>query len=124
MVTIVPLASAWLGWFPTLFYTTTYISDLHARSLSEPISPDTEEEAIRLGARALFYSSVLALSANLILPYFVVSPDSSGASSSLRTPIRSRSKQWVKVPESLKIHLSSLWALSHVVFTACMLGTL
>ncbi|KAG6894396.1 hypothetical protein C0992_006288 [Termitomyces sp. T32_za158] len=67
---------AWIAWFPILFYTTIYIGDLYRRST--PLSPsftreDRDSEATLLGTRALFYSSVIALVLNIILPGFTES---------------------------------------------------
>ncbi|KAK7049408.1 hypothetical protein VNI00_006009 [Paramarasmius palmivorus] len=77
---------AWLGWFPILFYTSVYIGDLHKRAFyataitagSLPnfnITPETlaavEDESTRLGSRALFFSSLITLTMNFLLPFFV-----------------------------------------------------
>ncbi|KAF9269522.1 hypothetical protein L218DRAFT_1072355 [Marasmius fiardii PR-910] len=78
---------AWLGWFPILFYTSVYIGDLNKRGLyatatviPPPGSPNVltpeilaslDTESARLGSRALFYSSLLTLFMNFVLPYFV-----------------------------------------------------
>ncbi|KAG6899420.1 hypothetical protein C0993_010428 [Termitomyces sp. T159_Od127] len=72
---------AWIAWFPILFYTTIYIGDLYRRST--PLSPsftneDRDAEATLLGTRALFYSSVIALALNIILPGFVATPVTKG----------------------------------------------
>ncbi|KAJ8082290.1 hypothetical protein PM082_008142 [Marasmius tenuissimus] len=79
---------AWLGWFPILFYTSVYIGDLNKRAFyatvsvvpppgspSSEITPETlsllNTESSRLGSRALFYSSLITLFVNFVLPYFV-----------------------------------------------------
>ena len=115
------VASAWLGWFPVLFYTTVYIGDLHKKS--SPI-PETEDAAIaldaestRLGTRALFYSALVSLVANIIMPFFVV-PQRAGHASS---PLQPKKKTWL---ERVRMHLASLWAWSHFIFTMCMAATL
>ncbi|KAF7342237.1 hypothetical protein MVEN_01811700 [Mycena venus] len=98
---------AWLGWFPILFYTTVYISDLHARTGTPAVS-DAAAEGTRLGSRALFFSAALTLLTNLVLPAF--------------TSTTSSSKSNIKtcVP---KIPLVAVWAGSHLLFGACMLAT-
>ncbi|KAJ6469195.1 hypothetical protein C8R47DRAFT_950499, partial [Mycena vitilis] len=103
---------AWLGWFPVFFYTTTYISDLYARSLhvhgtSGSIGPDVAAEGTRLGARALLFSAIVALLTNLILPAFI---STSSSKSNVKTGIP-------------KIPLAALWAGSHLLFGVCMLST-
>ena len=171
-----------MAWFPLLFYTTVYIGDLYKRSTplsaSPPIPqppPSSDEyinainaardaEATRLGSRALFYSALLALFVNVVMPMFVattaskrspsISPShsaSSGHGNALgglgeeigsarigrsdlyggeargRHAWEGGGARWVqriRVPERMKIDLATLWAISHLVLSGCMLGTL
>ncbi|KAJ7628902.1 major facilitator superfamily domain-containing protein [Roridomyces roridus] len=102
---------AWLGWFPVLFYTTMYINDLYARSALAVGTPsDIVAEGTRLGSRGLFFSAVLALLTNLLLPLFAASGRSRGTIGTI-------------IPECFKFPLSTLWAGSHLLFALCMLGT-
>ncbi|KAK0205153.1 major facilitator superfamily domain-containing protein [Desarmillaria ectypa] len=154
----------WISWFPLLFYTTLYIGDLHKREyytsllLTESIGPSTlglinstvilrqddadalEAESTRLGSRALFFSSILALSVNVILPFFVVktrrkparhlnaryddarAQDEANGYMPSRTAAGRFRASW-SIPDAIKVHLASLWAISHAVFAGCMLGT-
>ncbi len=148
-----------------LFYTTLYIGDLHKREyytsllLTESIGPSTlglinstvvsrqddtdalEAESTRLGSRALFFSSILALSTNVLLPFFIIKTRRKSArhlnagydSTRVRnetdgyTSTRTAAgKLWAlwSIPDAIKVHLASLWAVSHVVFAGCMLATL
>ncbi|KAJ7165691.1 major facilitator superfamily domain-containing protein [Mycena crocata] len=104
---------AWLGWFPIRFYTTMYISDLHARSMHTRWNQEEiAAEGTRLGARALFFSAILALVTNLVLPQFTLS--------SVGMPLHPGG---LGIPARFKLPLSTLWAGSHLLFGACMLGT-
>jgi solute carrier family 45 protein 1/2/4 len=118
---ILSIASAWLAWFPVLFYTTLYIGDLHKNSSPIPENDDAaialDTESTRLGTRALLYSALVSLAANIILPSLVVREKESHASSSLQP----KPKWWL---ERVRIHLASLWAVSHFVFASCMAATL
>ncbi|KAF8896631.1 hypothetical protein BD779DRAFT_1727678 [Infundibulicybe gibba] len=119
-----PFASkrnAWLGWFPVLFYSTIYVGDFHKRASPNPPSPELDAEATRLGSRALFYSSLIALFANLALPLFV-----SEASRKGKGHRQAGDAWWERfvVPDGLKVHMASLWAVSHLVFAGCMFATL
>jgi solute carrier family 45 protein 1/2/4 len=110
---------AWLAWFPVLFYTTVYIGELHKR-VSPPPADDIsaitlEEEATRLGARALFYSAVVSLAANIIMPFFVVRAKEVAT----LTPLQPK-KPWL---ERVQVHLATLWAFSLFIFTFCMAAT-
>ncbi|GLB40043.1 putative MFS/sugar transport protein [Lyophyllum shimeji] len=123
---------AWIAWFPILFYTTIYIGDLYRRSTppSPSASPDDRDaEATRLGTRALFYSAILSLFLNLVLPAFVATPASalrSRSGSGWREGRAGTERWWnaIRIPERAKVDLASMWAVSHLVLAACMLGTL
>lgn len=115
--------SAWLGWFPVLFYTTVYIGELHKSASPVPDPSDTtavralEAEATRLGSRALLYSALLSLAANIALPFFV-------SEARQRKPALSplvTNGTWI---ERFQVHLASLWAASHLIFALCMGATL
>ncbi|KAJ6597805.1 major facilitator superfamily domain-containing protein [Mycena vulgaris] len=126
---------AWLGWFPILFYTTMYISDLYARSGRVSGTPaEISAEGTRLGSRALFFSAILALITNLVFPSFISTSETgrigaSGEPSSSRAPKHTRADSITSgqvgsfIPEVFKIRLTTLWAWSHLLFGACMLGT-
>lgn len=107
-----------------LFYSTLYVGDLHRQN--SPV-PDTDEarvlldaEATRLGSRALFYSSLLALLANVTLPAFV--PEAK--SDSRERDYEQSFWQRIRIPEALQVHLATLWAASHLIFAGCMFATL
>lgn len=112
------VASAWLGWFPVLFYTTVYIGDLHKQSSPIPENEDAaialDAESTRLGSRAMFYSALVSLAANIIMPSFVHAGHAS-------RPLQPKQKTWL---ERVRMHLASLWALSHLIFATCMAATL
>jgi solute carrier family 45 protein 1/2/4 len=111
--------SAWTGWFPILFYTTLYISDLYKRSLPpsafEGNIEDIEAEGTRLGSQAQLFAALLALATNFLAPLIVRSTASSSTPVHLGPP-----KQWWQ----RKVDLATLWAVSHLVFAFCMFGTL
>lgn len=116
-------ASAWIGWFPVLFYATVYVGELHKRASPIPDPADTtavralEAEATRLGSRALLYSSLLSLGANIVLPLFV-------SEARQRKPALSplvANRAWF---ERFQVHLGSLWTVSHLIFALCMGATL
>lgn len=124
--------SAWIGWFPILFYTSLYIGEVYTAHLpsSDQISNSTTvlraesdsnvEEGTRLGAQALFWSAVLALSANLLLPLCVRPPN---VSASPTLPY-SGARGWKVWLQGRRLHLSDMWTISHVINAICMMGTL
>ncbi len=121
------LSSAWMGWFPVLFNTTEFISEIYKKSVgATESSPDIEEvlaEGARIGSRALFYSAVLSLTANILLPFFV---SESGSRKRLQNVIALGVSKpwWVRLYEKMRVHLAMLWAVSHLVFAICMGATL
>ncbi|KAJ7473439.1 major facilitator superfamily domain-containing protein [Mycena latifolia] len=115
---------AWLGWFPILFYTTMYISDLYAHSAHVSGTPaEISAEGTRLGSRALFFSAILALLTNLVLPLFTSTTSAGSHTRTDSTDSTVTTRFGSVIPESCKIPLSTLWAWSHLLFGACMLGT-
>ncbi|KAJ5183088.1 hypothetical protein N7492_000704 [Penicillium capsulatum] len=71
--------AAWVGWFPFLFYSSTYIGQLYANPIfaDHPDLPKdqvdrTWEDATRIGTFALLIYAVISFLANIILPLFVV----------------------------------------------------
>lgn len=67
----------WMGWFPFLFYITTYIGQLYVNPrLSPDMSPEEVNQlwgkATRIGTFALLIEAVVSLSANVLLPFLIV----------------------------------------------------
>lgn len=115
-------ASAWIGWFPLLFNTTEFIAELHRRSHPELSTEVAMAEGTRLGSRAMFYNAVLSLAANVVMPLFVAEAKS-------RKSVQDKlamapQTMWVRWFNKLKVHLTSLWAVSHLLVAICMAATL
>jgi solute carrier family 45 protein 1/2/4 len=128
-----------------LFYTTTYIGDLHKRAspipdtvcsllvvfgldlISEPQDEATrllDDEATRLGTQAMFFYALVALIMNVVAPHFVVgaAPERSRTVASGFREVRGTTlRDRIRLP---KMHLATLWALSHALFAICMEATL
>ena len=71
--------AAWIGWFPFLFYSTTYIGQLYVNpifadhpNLSDAQIDQSWEEATRVGTFALLIYAIVSFAANIILPLLVV----------------------------------------------------
>ncbi|KAF8148425.1 major facilitator superfamily domain-containing protein [Crassisporium funariophilum] len=117
---------AWIAWFPVLFYSTIYVGDLHKRvspaATSTEAQATLDAEATRLGSRALFFSALLSLFINLTLPAFV--PETTrGQPPSKKGTKESWWDRFCRVPRAMQVHLSTLWAASHLVFAGCMFAT-
>jgi solute carrier family 45, member 1/2/4 len=131
---------AWIGWFPFLFYITTYIGEICKSSFlncfmtlrtltHQDVTPFLDqkpdltkeqidqlwEKATRVGTFALLIFAITSFSSNIILPFFVA-PNYLNRKAP-RHPILSR----------LVIHWLTLrraWFLSHILFAATMWATL
>ena len=116
--------SAWIGWFPVLFYTTVYVGDIYKSGLPDSVDPGSDEvdaEATRLGTRALFWSACISLFCNFTLPFLVsqtVKPRT------IRDLFQEESGTLKRVARKFQISLPILWALSHALFALCMFSTL
>ncbi|KAJ6164459.1 hypothetical protein N7470_003131 [Penicillium chermesinum] len=71
--------AAWTGWFPFLYYSSTYVGQLYVNPIfaKHPDLPrdqidKTWEEATRVGTFALLIYAIVSFAANMILPLFVV----------------------------------------------------
>ena len=69
----------WIGWFPFLFYITTYIGQLHVNPIFEenpnlsPAEIDAAwENATRVGTFALLIFAITSFSSNMLLPLIIV----------------------------------------------------
>ncbi|KAG5293446.1 sucrose transporter [Histoplasma capsulatum G186AR] len=70
---------AWVGWFPFLFYSTTYIGQLYVNPIFEErphLPPEDIDEAwvaaTRVGTFALLIYAIISFAASIILPLLVV----------------------------------------------------
>ncbi|KAI7849215.1 major facilitator superfamily domain-containing protein [Circinella umbellata] len=61
---------AWLGWFPFLFYSTTWVSDLYFVSHPRD-SPDSWAKGTRAGSFALLMYAIVSVVSGVILPWLV-----------------------------------------------------
>ncbi|KAG0245947.1 hypothetical protein BGX31_005233 [Mortierella sp. GBA43] len=127
---------AWMGWFPFLFYSSTYIAEIYTRELTEKGAPinggDTidqdqatgvQDAAVRAGSYCLLIYSIVSLVASMLLPVFVtpaeqLSPESGGPFSSTRStngsdnrlPATKRFSVWYRhrVPRWLQLPIRGL----------------
>jgi solute carrier family 45 protein 1/2/4 len=67
----------WIGWFPFLFYITTYIGQLYVNPDLKPGLTDAEVDALwakatRIGTLALLVYAIVSSTGNIFLPFIVV----------------------------------------------------
>lgn len=62
-----------LGWFPVLFFTTVWVSDIYKSSQPDldASDPGVAADAVRAGARSLFFQSLVNIACSICLPFLV-----------------------------------------------------
>jgi solute carrier family 45 protein 1/2/4 len=62
-----------LGWFPILFFTSIWVSEIYKTSYTGPELDDAELNAqgVRAGARALLFQALVNITCSIGLPYLV-----------------------------------------------------
>jgi solute carrier family 45 protein 1/2/4 len=143
---------AWIGWFPFLFYTTTYIAEIYADPFFEANPHMTKdeidllwEEGTRRGSVALLLFAIVTLTSSILLP-FLVPPtfklveaiedrnllrlgSSSGLSrtskaQSLFSRIQTTSTNFLNRLQIPSLTLRKTWLYSHIIFAILMWATL
>lgn len=109
---------AWIGYFPLLFYTTSYVGELYLYGKGYPnpnlippeLKQDLMDQSTRVGTYALLSNSIVTLMLVTFLP-IVLEHSKSTATIVV-------AKRW-----RFKLDLRSLWIASHVIFTLCTIST-
>jgi solute carrier family 45, member 1/2/4 len=124
---------AWIGFFPQLFYSSSYIGDIYVQPYLEanPHMTPAEidrlyEKATRVGTFALLIYAIVSLSTNLFLP-FLVAPSYDQPSLSSRSSQKSYSTRTSRLLDKLVIPWLTLrraWLIAHCIFAVCMFSTL
>jgi solute carrier family 45 protein 1/2/4 len=126
---------AWIGFFPQLFYSSSYIGDIYVQPFLEAnphMTPDEinklYEKATRVGTFALLVYAITSLATNVLLPFFIApSYDlQSQASSSIHSQ-KTYTTRMTRFLDRLVIPgltLRRAWLASHLIFATCMFSTL
>ncbi|KIO33059.1 hypothetical protein M407DRAFT_65899, partial [Tulasnella calospora MUT 4182] len=125
---------SWIAWFPVLFFSTVWVGEIYTREMLakdpslSPDDPTLQADATRAGSRALLWSSILSLGSSILLPFIVYQSSFSEdedekpwANGSGRN--RKKDDSWARVFQwlkSMKIHLATLWMVSHLLFAITM----
>jgi solute carrier family 45 protein 1/2/4 len=124
---------AWIGWFPFLFYSTTWVAEIYNETvLSDDDGKITDKvgQATRAGSFAFLVYSLVSLSSSFLLP-LLVSPSGSNQYNSDDNAFSLRlfgkkeyhltCLNYLKVPF---LTLPRAWTLSHFIFCICMFSTI
>lgn len=121
---------AWIGYFPLLFYVTTYVGAMYREDFfaHRPIDapPLTEgewdelwEESTRRGTAALVVYAITSLVASFLLPYIAESSYQGKSYASMGQGLE-RLLMKLRIPG---LTVKRVWTLSHVVFFLTMMST-
>ncbi|KAK3333450.1 major facilitator superfamily domain-containing protein [Cercophora scortea] len=130
---------AWIGFFPMLFYTSSYIGEIYAEPYLEAnpnMTPEEldrlYEEATQVGTFALLIFAITSLATNLFLPFFIAptfdnqpgsAAESPGESSRSLKDFGPEKKAWLDYLIIPGFTLRRAWMFSQILFTGSMLCT-
>lgn len=120
---------AWIGWFPFLLYSTTFVGEVLQRydlALREQVNSSTDKlgDIARIGSVALVIYSVISLLGSISIPWLVQSPESEDLR---KGRADNKSGVMYSILEFLELYrpdLVSAWFGSHVMFAVAMFLTL
>ncbi|KAI9795812.1 MAG: hypothetical protein M1835_005134 [Candelina submexicana] len=113
---------AWIGWFPFLFYSTTWVGETYFRyNAPEQVreSKDSLGDIGRVGSFSLVIFSVITFIGSVLLPLVVRSPEDEKVGFTPRPPT-SLVTVLTQV-ERYKPDLLTAWTLSHFIFAGSMM---
>lgn len=112
---------AWIGWFPFLFYGSTWVGEIYLRyeASGRDQSKDALDEVGQQGSRALIVYSIVGTVAAIVLPWFIQNPGDDEKQYSIRPP-RSLGNFMNKI-KWRKPTLLKAWALANLLFAASMI---
>lgn len=129
---------AWIGFFPMLFYTSSYIGELYAEPFLEENPNMTPEEldklyetATQVGTFAMLIWSITGLLTNVFLPFFIaptydIQPAAAGEGNGAPSNVKDyeeEQKSWLDYLVIPGFTLRRAWMLGQCLFTGSMLCT-
>ncbi|KAF2128527.1 sucrose transport protein SUC2 [Dothidotthia symphoricarpi CBS 119687] len=112
---------AWIGWFPFLFYSTTWVGEVYLR-YDAPAEVrndgDLTGQVGRIGSMALISFSIITFIMSVLLPWFVESPEDEAPGFISRPPAQITS--FTTKMKKYKPSLLTAWTVSHLVFAFSM----
>ena len=122
---------AWIGWFPFLFYSTTWVAEIYDQNAIQNGAGDGSEDSLgqatRAGSFAFLIYSIISLAASFILPWIVAPSYDNETTSTPTLRFKIRGRYYIITPSKyLKISFLNLpraWTVGHVIFLISMLAT-
>ncbi|KAK3322179.1 major facilitator superfamily domain-containing protein [Apodospora peruviana] len=130
---------AWIGFFPMLFYTSSYIGEIFAEPFLEENPNMTKEEldalyekATQVGTFALLIFAITSLATNVFLPFFIAptydtqpveGTEGAGESAASLMDYEDEQRSWMDYLVIPGFTLRRAWMFSQILFTGSMLCT-
>ncbi|KAF2452324.1 hypothetical protein BDY21DRAFT_294897 [Lineolata rhizophorae] len=127
---------AWVGWFPFLFYGTTWVGEIYLRyeapattvrahAVGAPVAgdEDTLGDIGRIGSQALIVFSIITFVASFAMPLLVKSPEherGGGAARGFTPRPPPKLAPLMEAAEKRKPSLLTAWMCSHLLFAGSM----
>ena len=110
------------GWFPFLFYGTTWVGEIYFRYSATSTPKDILGEVGRVGSLALIVFSIITLIGSVLLPWVVQSPEYEKSRSQRGFTPRPPPgiAPLVTTMAKYKPDLVTAWMYSHLIFAASM----
>ncbi|KAI4130457.1 MAG: hypothetical protein LQ347_003367 [Umbilicaria vellea] len=113
---------SWIGWFPFLFYSTTWVGETHFR-YDAPKTAQESSDALgdigRIGSLSLVVFSIVTLAGSVLLPWMVRSPEDEKPGFTPRPP--PSIAPLVNTINHYKPDLLTAWMFSHFIFAGAMM---
>lgn len=110
---------SWIGWFPFLIYSSTWVSETYFR-YDVPEDAKDSGDALgsmgRIGSMALTVYSIVTFLSAWILPLFIKSPEEETFTHRPPASIA----PWIKKLNKIKPDLLTAWFCSHLIYSAAM----
>ncbi|KAF3175248.1 hypothetical protein TWF225_000951 [Orbilia oligospora] len=117
---------AWLGWFPFLFFSSTWVGEVYQRydQTKQPKEDDDRpKDAVadiaRVGSMALVLFAIVSLLGSITLPWIVKSPPSD-TEHKRRPPKIALITKILRAIKPFKPSLTMAWMVSHIIFAVAM----
>ncbi|KAI8940952.1 hypothetical protein NX059_002203 [Plenodomus lindquistii] len=114
---------AWIGWFPFLFYSTTWVGEVYLRydaPAEVKAAGDLTGKVGRVGSTALIAFSIITFVMSVLLPFFVQGPRDEKNPGFTPRPPKSIAGL-VTGLEKYKPSLLTAWTISHCIFAGSMI---
>lgn len=109
---------AWIGWFPFLFYSTTWVGEVYLRydaPAEVKAAGDLTGKVGRIGSMALIAFSIITFVMSVLLPFFVQSPEDDE-----KGPGFSHPPKRLTGLAKYKPSLLTAWTTAHCIFAGSM----